>query len=77
MRDGKNVAERVIVETGHCIEIGGERLTFALLKLFDQMLDVLGDDLLRGGLLTVAALRRITAVRRCVVAAVAVAVVYS
>jgi len=39
------------VETGHCAEVGGERLALALLKLLDQMLDVLSDDLLSGGLL--------------------------
>src|ERR1035438_54372 len=51
MRDGKNVSETVIVEAGHCAKVGCERFALALLKLLDQMLDVLSDDLLRGGLL--------------------------
>ncbi len=72
MRNGKDVAKAVIVKTGHCIEIGSERFALALLKLLDQVLDVLSDDLLSRGLLAVAALRRIGAVRR---GAVAVAVV--
>jgi hypothetical protein len=56
------------VETGHCAEVGGERLALALLKLLDQVLDVLGNDLLRGSLLAADFL---------LAAAVAVAVVFA
>jgi len=38
MRDGKDVAKAVTVEAGHCVEVGGERLALALLKLFDEVL---------------------------------------
>ena len=65
---------KLTVEAGHCVEVGGERLALALLKLFDQVLDILRDDLLSGRLLA-AALRRICAVRRGGAAALAVAVV--
>ena len=74
MRDGKDIAETVVVEPGHCGQISCESLALTLLKLLYQVLDVLSDDLLRSGLLVVAVLRRICAVRRGVVA-VAVAVV--
>jgi hypothetical protein len=51
MSDGKDVAETVVVKAGHCAQIGGEGLALALLKLLDQVLNVLSDDLLSGGLL--------------------------
>jgi len=76
MCDGKNVAERVVVEMGHRSEISCERLALALLKLLNEKLDVLGNDLLSGGMLAVAVERRILTVRRgAIAAAVAVAVV--
>jgi hypothetical protein len=53
--DGKNVSKAVVVKAGHGAEVGGERLALALLKLLDQMLDILSNDLLRGGLLAAAA----------------------
>jgi hypothetical protein len=56
------------VKTGHCIEVGSKRFALALLKLLDQVLDVLRDDLLSCGLLAAAALRRTALMRRGVVA---------
>jgi len=69
VRDGKNVSKAVVVEPGHGAEVRRESLALALLKLLDQVLDVLGNDLLSGGLLAAAAQRRIFAVRRGVAAA--------
>jgi hypothetical protein len=45
MRDGRNVFKAVVVKAGHGAEVSRESFTLALLKLLDQMLDVLGNDL--------------------------------
>jgi len=52
--DGEDIAKAVFVEAGHGGEIGGESLAVSCLKLRDQVLDVLGDKLLRGALLASA-----------------------
>ena len=44
--DGENVA--VIVETGHCTEIRGQRLALARPKLLEQVIHGLFDELLCG-----------------------------
>jgi len=38
--DGKDVAERVVVKSGQCAEVGGYRLALALLKPLDERLAV-------------------------------------
>ena len=72
--DLQNVAERVVVEPRHRAQIGGEHVALPRVKLLDEVIDSLLDELLRrvfalrGALLVrrVAALglRRIFAVRR-------------
>jgi len=60
------------METGHCRKVGGQRFTLACLKLLDEKVHGLLDELLRGvvaqrGALLVGGLarkRRIVAVRR-------------
>jgi hypothetical protein len=46
--DGENVAETVIVETGHCAEMRGQRFALARLKLLEQVIHGLFDELLCG-----------------------------
>jgi len=70
--DGENIAKAVVVKTGHCAEIRGQGFALALLKLLEQEVNGLLDELLRGvfalgsALLIggVAAVRRILPVRR-------------
>jgi hypothetical protein len=52
--DGENAA--VIVETGHCAEICGQRLAFAHIKLLEQVIHGLFDELLCGVLPLLGAL---------------------
>ncbi len=71
-RNGENVAERVVVKAGHCAEIRGQGFALAFLKLLEQEVNGLFDELLRGVLALggalliggVAAERRILSVRR-------------
>ena len=71
-RNAHDVAERVVMETGHRREIRGQSFALARLKLLKQVIHGLLDELLRGvvalrGALLVrgfAAERRIFAVRR-------------
>ena len=71
-RDGENVAKAVIVKTGHCAEIRGQGFALAFLKLLEQEVNGLFDELLRGVLALggalligrIAAMRRILPVRR-------------
>jgi len=54
-RQMKGDSEAAVVEVSHCREIGSKHLALAILKLLDEELDVLGDDLC-GVLLAVACL---------------------
>jgi hypothetical protein len=46
-----------VVRPGHCTELDGEYLALSVLKLFDLVLDVFGNDLFGSGVLVVPVLR--------------------
>lgn len=46
--DLQDLAEGIVVKTGHRAEIGGEHVAVPRIKLLDEVIDCLLDELLRG-----------------------------